>query len=50
MQTAVLDNILRQKKASLNKAVRSSLKGEVKKAFEKLEQRLERGPGHSPNH
>ena len=40
MQTAVMDEILRQKDAELKEAVRASLAGEIGKAFEKLGDRV----------
>ena len=41
MKTAVMDEILRQKDAKLKEAVRASLAGDVKGAFEKLGDRVE---------
>ncbi len=40
MQTAVMDDILRQKDAGLKEAVRASLAGEIGKAFDKLGDRV----------
>ena len=40
MKTAVLDEIMRQKDGELKEAVRASLSGDVKKAFEKLGDRV----------
>ena len=40
MRTAVMDDILRQRDAKLKEAVRASLAGEVKTAFEKLGDRV----------
>ncbi len=40
MQTAVMDEILRQKDAELKEAVRASLTGEIGRAFEKLGSRV----------
>ena len=40
MKTAVMDEILRQKDAALKEAVRSSLAGDVRGAFEKLGERV----------
>ena len=40
MKTAVLDEIMRQKDAELKEAVRASLSGDVKTAFEKLGDRV----------
>ena len=40
MQTAVMDEILRQKDAGLKETVRASLAGEIARAFEKLDGRV----------
>ena len=40
MKTAIMDEILRQKDAALKEAVRSSLAGDVRSAFEKLGERV----------